>query len=156
MNASRYTQRKLAVVLFAVALCLVYLLSIPAIAQDSNYLCYWGNSDGSVIDLSPLCQQTTTTTRSPKATFLVDFRAMASRYPDSIRQQLDKYTNENGDSAIASAKTTCRVLKYGGTTAELKRRQSLASYDSSPSAQARLQTIYALAINHYCPEFANR
>jgi hypothetical protein len=32
----------------------------------------------------------------------------------------------------------------------------ITSLKTRPSAQARLQTIYALAINHYCPEFGNR
>lgn len=146
---------KLALILSAAALSLAVVVITPAIAQESDYLCYWRRSDGTTANLSSLCNNTPKT-QSPDAAFLADFRAMASQYPANVRQALENYINNYRDSAIASAEATCRVLKYGGTTAESTRRQRLAANTSSSSEGARLQIIKPLAINYYCPEFASR
>lgn len=147
---------KLAAILSFIAIALASLVPTPAIAQENNYLCYWGNADGTTMDLSSLCQKPSETSLSPDAAFVTNFRSMASRYPDNIRQALDSYINQNRDSAIASAKVTCRVLRFGGMKAESTRRQALASDASSPSDAARQQIIQSLAINQYCPESASR
>ena len=147
---------KFAVILSSVAIAFASVLATPAIAQDDNYLCYWRNADGTTRDLSSLCQKQSQTSVSPEAAFVTNFRSMASQYPDNIRQALDSYINQNRDSAIASAKVACRVLKFGGMNAQSTRRQALASDASSPSDTARQEIIQSLAVNQYCPESASR
>lgn len=147
---------KLVVILSFAAIALACVVSTSAIAQENDYLCYWRNPDGTTRDLSSLCQKPSQTKRSPDGAFVADFRAMASRYPDNIRQSLDSYINQNRDSAIASAQVTCRVLRFGGIKAQSTRRQALASDASSPGDAARQQIIQSLAVNQYCPEFASR
>lgn len=148
---------KPAILLSVAAFCVAIFPAHHAVAQDSNYVCYWQKPDGTTADLSNLCQQSGSATRlSGDAAFVADFQARISQYPDGIRQTLNTYINQNRDSAIASAKTTCRVMRFGGTAAVLKRREALTSDSSSPSEAARLQIIEPLAINYYCPEFASR
>ncbi|AFZ18766.1 DUF732 domain-containing protein [Allocoleopsis franciscana] len=148
-------------------LSLVVLLPGVAIAQSlsspaQNFLeepdspCYVRQSDGTVIDLSSWCVKNPPAVLSPSASFVSNFRSLAKNYPPNIRQELNQYSEKHRDSAIASAKTTCRVLRYGGSQAELTRSRALAAYHSSPSEVAKQQITYALAINQYCPEFANR
>lgn len=147
---------KRAVILFPAAIAFASFLPTPAIAQDDNYLCYWRNADGMTMDLSSICQKQSQTRLSPEAAFVTNFRSMASQYPDNIRQALDSYINQNRDSAIASAKVACRVLRFGGMQAQSTRRQALASNASSPSDAARQDIIQSLAVNQYCPESASR
>ena len=147
---------KFAVILSPMAIAFASVLSTPAIAQDDNYLCYWRNAEGTTIDLSSLCQKQSQTSVSPEAAFVTNFRSMASQYPDNIRQELNSYINQNRDSAIASAKVACRVLRFGGMKAQSTRRQALASDASSPSDTARQEIIQSLAVNQYCPESASR
>lgn len=151
----RYTLMKLALILSAVPLSLASIVPTRFIAQESNYVCFMEKPDGTMTDLSKMCQPP-----SPKLTgdaaFLADFESMANQYPYNVKQALDKYIKQNRDSAIASAKTTCRVLKSGGMAAQSERRERLAADNPSPSEQARLQIIEPLAISYYCPEFASR
>ena len=157
------------VILYTAALSLVSVLpstgaiapwAVPkAIAQFSeepDTPCYVRQSDGTVLDLSGWCIKKSTATISPGAPFVTNFRALTNNYPPKIRQELNQYTEKHTDSAIASAKTTCRVLRYGGAQAELTRRRALAAYKSSPGEVARQEITDALAINQYCPEFGNR
>lgn len=148
---------KVVILLSSAALCVAILPPTGAVAQESDYVCYWQKSDGSTTALSNLCRQSSSTTKlSGDAAFVADFQSMASQYPNSIRQALNIYINQNRDSAIASAKTTCRVLRFGGTAAVSKRRETLTADNSSPIEAARLQIIEPLAINYYCPEFTSR
>lgn len=155
------------VILYTVVLFLASLLFGIAIAQPSapqgaiapaepDSPCYLRQADGTVVDLSSWCIKKPATTISPGAPFVTNFRSLANSYPPQIRQELNQYTDKHTNSAIASAKTTCRVLRYGGAQAELTRRRALASNKSSPSEVARQQITYSLAINQYCPELANR
>lgn len=156
-----------AVILYVAILLLVALLPGVAIAQSlsppaENFLeepdspCYVRQSDGTVIDLSSWCVKNPPAVLSPSASFVSNFRSLAKNYPPNIRQELNQYSEKQRDSAIASAKTTCRVLRYGGAQAELTRRRALAAYKSSSSEVAKQQITYTLAVNQYCPEFANR
>ncbi|HEY9600455.1 MAG TPA: DUF732 domain-containing protein [Allocoleopsis sp.] len=149
---------KRAVLLSTLVLCFTGFLSTAAIAQDeSDYPCYLRQPDGTTVDLSAWCTKTPATrTLSPNAGFVANFRTMANQYPSSIQQELNRYSEESRDSAIAAAKTTCRVLRYGGTSAALTRQRALVSDNSSPSNAAKQQIIYSLAVNQYCPEFATR
>lgn len=146
------------VILSTAVLSFTCLLSTYAIAQvEPDYPCYWQQPDGTTVDLSAWCTKTPATRAlSPNAGFISNFRTMANQYPSNIKQELARYSEENRDSAIAAAKTTCRVLRYGGTRAALTRQQALASDNSSPSNAAKQQIIYSLAVNQYCPEFATR
>jgi hypothetical protein len=146
------------VILSTAVLSFAYVLSTGAIAQEEpDYACYWQQPDGTTVDLSSWCVRTSPSRTLPaSAGFVSNFRTMANQYPSNIKQELERYTEENRDSAIAAAKTTCRVLRYGGMRAELTRQQALASNDSSPSEAARRQIVHSLAVNQYCPEFANR
>lgn len=156
-----------AVILSTAILSVVVLLPGVAIAQslaapvesvleEPDSPCYVRQSDGTVIDLSSWCVKTPPTVLSPGASFVSNFRSLAKNYPPNIRQELNQYSDKHGASAIASAKTTCRVLRYGGSQAELTRRRALAAYNSSSSEVAKQQITYALAVNQYCPEFGNR
>ena len=107
-------------------------------------------------DLSRLCIQTPKPTLSPSAGFDSNFRSLANSYPPNIRQELNQYGNEYRDSMIASAKTTCRVLRYGGSNAVLTRMRTLTAYKPSASEAAKQQVAYSLAVNQYCPDAANR
>lgn len=148
---------KRAVILSTVVLPVTLLLLSPAIAQEPDAPCYLRQTDGTIVDLSTWCKKSTPpTVLSPNVAFVANFQAIANNYPDTVRQQLNRYANDERDSAIASAKTTCRVLRFGGRSAQLKRQQALASYDPSPSGVARRQIINSLAVNQYCPELANR
>lgn len=155
------------VILYTVVLFLASLLFGIAIAQppapqgaiaptEPDSVCYLRQSDGTIVDLSAWCVKQPAATISPRASFVSNFRSLANSYPPQIRQELNQYTDKHTASAIASAKTTCRILRYGGAQAELTRRRALASKKSSPSEVARQQITYSLAINQYCPEFANR
>lgn len=165
------------VILYTLVLSLAFLLPGIAIAQSSppqgaiaqssppqapitqpepDSACYLRQPDGSVVDLSTLCVKTPTTGISPGASFVSNFQSLANSYPPQVRQELNQYSEKHTDSAIASAKTTCRVLRYGGTQAALTRRRALASYNPSSSEVAKQQITESLAINQYCPEFANR
>lgn len=127
-----------------------------SVLEEPDSPCYVRQSDGTVIDLSSWCVKTPPTVLSPGASFVSNFRSLAKNYPPNIRQELNQYSDKHGASAIASAKTTCRVLRYGGSQAEFTRRRALAAYNSSSSEVAKQQITYALAVNQYCPEFANR
>ncbi len=155
------------VILYTIAFWFTTLLPGVAIAQNSpppaNSLqeepdtpCYLRQADGTVVDLSSWCVKTPPTVISPGSSFVTNFRSLAQNYPPDVRQQLNQYSEKQRDSAIASAKTTCRVLRYGGAGAELTRRRALAAANSSSTEVAKQQIIYSLAINQYCPEFANR
>ncbi|HEY9613945.1 DUF732 domain-containing protein [Allocoleopsis sp.] len=154
------------VILYTIAFFLATLRPGVAIAQSSppqadslqqepDTPCYLRQADGTVIDLSSWCVKTPPTVLSPSGSFVSNFRSLAKNYPPNVREQLNQYTEKQRDSAIASAKTTCRVLRYGGTGAELTRRRALAASNSSSTEVAKQQIIYSLAINQYCPEFAN-
>ncbi|HEY9726046.1 MAG TPA: DUF732 domain-containing protein [Chroococcales cyanobacterium] len=149
---------KRALLLSTFVLSLAGFLSTSALAQEeSDYPCYLRQPDGTTVDLSAWCTKTPTTRAlSPNAGFVSNFRTMTSQYPSNVQQELNRYSEENRDSAIAAAKTTCRVLRYGGTRAALTRQQALVSDYSSPSNTAKQQIIYSLAVNQYCPEFATR
>ncbi|HEY9831496.1 MAG TPA: hypothetical protein V6D26_13010 [Stenomitos sp.] len=156
-----------AVILYAAIFWLVALIPGVAIAQsvlppaasvleEPDSPCYVRQSDGTVIDLSSWCAKNPPAVLSPRASFVSNFRSLAQNYPPNIRQELNQYSDKHGASAIASAKTTCRVLRYGGAQAELTRRRALAAYNSSSAEVAKQQITYTLAVNQYCPEFANR
>lgn len=148
---------KLLAIVSIAALCLATVAPTRTTAQESDYVCFWQKPDGTMMDMSNFCRQSSSKTKlSGDAAFVADFQAMASQYPDNIRQALDSYIQQNRDSAIASAKTTCRVLRTGGMLAQSKRRGKLAANDSVPTEQARVQIIEPLAISHYCPEFASQ
>lgn len=159
---------KNAVIWCTAILSVACFLSTPAIAstvqraiaqlpEEPDTACYLRQEDGTTIDLSAWCvKDVPTTPLSPSAAFLTNFRSMTQNYPANVRQELNRYADSNKDSAIAAAKTTCRVLKFGGQQAASTRRQALASYNSSSSEAARQQIIHSLAVNQYCPEYTNR
>jgi hypothetical protein len=145
------------IILCAAVFSFMFLLPTLAFAQrEPDSPCYLRQSDGTVVDLSRLCVQTPKPTLSPNAGFDSNFRSLANSYPPNIRQELNQYGNEYRDSMIASAKTTCRVLRYGGSNAVLTRMRTLAAYNPSASEAAKQQVAYALAVNQYCPDAANR
>lgn len=135
-------------------------LPLPAMSQMDSPICYWRQSDGSVVDLSTLCEGNTTgnaeITLTPHEAFVTNFQAMIRQYPDEVRQALSSYITESSNSAIAAAKTTCRVLKFGGEGAAQRRQARLTANNASPIEKAKQDIIQTLAINHYCPEFASR
>lgn len=145
--------------LFATALSVASFLPTPTIAQaipqEPDVACYLRQPNGTVVDLSYLCRKNSKAIVSSDGIFLANFRAMANQYPANVRQELNNYSNQNSDSAIAAAKVTCRILRFGGTSAASTRLEKLASDDPSPAGQARQQLIYSLAINQYCPEFSS-
>ena len=148
---------KYTVILYTAMIGLVSVLPIRASAQNEpDSPCYLRQSDGTVVDLSAWCVQSSPATLSPSGGFDSNFRSLSNQYPPNVQQELNQYAEEHRASAIASAKTTCRVLRYGGARAELTRRRALAAHNSSPSEVAKQQIAYSLAVNQYCPELANR
>lgn len=153
----RLNLMKSVVIVYSAAFSLVSLLPEIVIAQEEpDTPCYVRQSDGTVVDLSAWCIKNPAPTITPGAAFVSNFRSLANTYPAKIRQELNQYSDQHTNSAIASAKTTCRVLRYGGAQAELTRRRALASAKSSASEVAKQEVIYTLAINQYCPEFSDR
>lgn len=125
--------------------------AIAQLPEEPDTSCYLRQQDGTIIDLSAWCVKAAPPTPlSSNAAFLTNFRSMTQNYPANVRQELNRYVDSNKDSAIAAAKTTCRVLRFGGQQAALTRRQALASYNSSSSEAARQQIIHSLAVNQYC------
>lgn len=123
-------------------------------AQGADYLCYWQNADGSTRDLAALCQpQRPVATLSPDAAFLANYQLLASQYAAPLNQQLQ---NQDRDDLLTEASVTCRMLRVGGITAEVRRRKAIAVNDPTPAGNARRQIIRAIAPTYYCPEFANR
>ncbi len=142
---------KLTIVLIT-ALCF-FLLSIPSVlAQEADYPCYFQSSNHRTVDLSKLCGQSVSPPLSSDAAFLSNFQKLASNYPTPVSQALNQYIGQNRASAIAAAKSTCRVIKLRGTAAQETRRRALMSYDAAPDAQAKQQITASLAVTHYCPE----
>lgn len=148
---------KRAVILSTVVLPVTLVLLAPAIAQEPNSSCYLRQNDSTIVDLSAWYKKAAPPMGfSPSAAFVAKFRTLANNYPDNIRQQFNRYANEEPGSAIASAKVACQVLKFGDSNTQLKRQQALASYDPSPGGEARRQIIYSPAVNQYDPELVNR
>jgi hypothetical protein len=128
---------------FLVLIAIALGQSDRLLAQTDPSLCYWQSSSGKTIDLSAVCGQVPTKT-NPSQT-----------YSPAIQQEVSQYIQQNKNSFIAQAETTCRTLRYGGLAAEAKRRQALINYQGGTAAiQARQETIDAYAIANYCPEFA--
>ena len=144
---------KLTIVLIA-AFCFFLLSVSPVLAQESDYSCYL-HSNHRTVDLSKLCGQSSSPLSSDAA-FLSSFQKLASEYPTQVSQALSLYTGQNQASAIAAAKTTCRVIKLGGTSAQETRRSALMSYDAASNAQAKQQITASLAVTHYCPELGRQ
>ncbi len=137
---------------FITALCF-FLLSIPSVlAQEADYPCYFQSSNHGIVDLSKLCGQSVSPPLSSDAAFLSSFQKLASGYPTPVSQALSQYIGQNQASAIAAAKSTCRVIRLRGAAAQETRRRALISYDAAPNAQARQQITASLAVTHYCPE----
>ena len=123
--------------------------SDATLAQSNDSVCYWQSSTGQMTDLSTLCGQPDP---SSSSTLLQPF---LKAYPHNIQQDVIRYIEQNRDSVAAQAKTTCRILQYGGQQAAATRRQSLIAYQGSGEAiQARQATIDAYAVANYCPGFA--
>ncbi|MGV0023782.1 hypothetical protein [Phormidesmis priestleyi] len=131
------------------AFCCLFLSMPPALAQDVDYPCYFQSANRTV-DLSKLCGQNPTAV-SANSAFVNDFQSLASQYPPQISQALNQYIGQNQASAIAAAKTTCRVMKFGGPSAAETRQRALLAYSSSPAAQAKQQITASLAVTHFCP-----
>lgn len=127
-----------------------------ASAQEGPYSCYLRDSSGRTMNLSSLCQggNAPAAPRVPARSFVADFRSLANRYPSEVQQELNDYVQRNRDSAIAEARTTCRVLKYGGAQAAAVRQRAISSRDASSFSQAKQTITRTLAISHYCPEYA--
>jgi hypothetical protein len=130
------------------AFCCLSLLISPALAQDVDYPCYLQSANRTV-DLSKLCGHPAGV--SANSTFVSDFQALASQYPTQVNQALNQYIGQNQASAIAAAKTTCRVIKFGGSSAAETRQRALLAYNNSPVAQAKQQITASLAATHFCP-----
>jgi Protein of unknown function (DUF732) len=127
-------------------------LATPAMAQDST--CYWHMANNQVVNLDRLCG--TQTVLSGDAAFLADFQKLAGQYSGTIKESLTAYVTRDRDSAIAAAKTTCRVLRFGGVAAATNHKQALMDYTAVPDIQARQQITVALATSYYCPEFSGQ
>ncbi len=124
---------------FFLALCVFLSLQRLTIANDA--ICY-GQIGDQNLDLSKLCGQVPSTT--PPA---------LKAYPEAIGQGVAQYIQQNQDSVIAQAKTTCRILQYGGPQAAATKRQALIEYQGGGKGiEARQEAIDAYAIANYCPE----
>jgi hypothetical protein len=124
---------------FFLALCVFLSLQRLTIADDA--ICY-GQIGGQNLDLSKLCGQVPSTAQ-PKA------------YPEAIGQGVAQYIQQNQDSVIAQAKTTCRILQYGGPQAAATQRQGLIEYQGgTKEIGLRQEAIDAYAIANYCPDQA--
>ena len=141
---------------FITAFCFS-LLPIPAVlAQEADYPCYFQSSNHRIVNLSKLCGQSVSPPLSSDAAFLSSFQKLASAYPAPVSQALNQYIGQNQVSAIAAAKTTCRVIKLGGPSAQETRKRALMSYSAAPNAQAKQQITASLAVTHYCPELGGQ
>jgi Protein of unknown function (DUF732) len=141
----------ISLILFSIFL---FLLTPSALAQEADYSCYLQNSNNRIIDLSKLCGQPTA---PPTAdSFVANYQQLAGQYSPPVRQALNQYIGQNRASAIAAAKTTCRVLKFAGSSAAVDRQRALLSYDSSPDTQAKHQIAASLAVTHFCPQLNGR
>jgi hypothetical protein len=134
--------------IFTVLLSLIAIITViqpgQLFAQDAS-LCYWESSQGQRVDLSTLCGQAPNKAKPPSL----------QSYPKPIQQEVNQYIQQNKDSFIAQAETTCRTLRYGGQAAATKRRQALIFYQGGSAAmKARQETIDAYAIANYCPELS--
>jgi hypothetical protein len=139
-------------------LTILIIILISAFPVDSAIadpaVCYWQSNTGQTIDLSSLCGQATPSTRAS-----TPFQSLLKSYPPNIQQNVTQHIQQNQASVIAQAKTTCRILRYGGQQAATTRRQALTNYlanskGDNEASQARQATIDAYAIANYCPEFA--
>jgi Protein of unknown function (DUF732) len=135
------------------AFCCLFLSMPPVLAQDVDYPCYL-QSENRLVDLSKLCGHPVAAPQSANSAFVNDFQSLASQYPTSINQALNQYISQNSASAIAAAKATCRVIKFGGSPAVATRQRALLAYTNSPTTQAKQQITASLAVSHFCPEVA--
>jgi hypothetical protein len=141
-------------VVFAFLLLSVSLMTIApgnlGMAWADPAVCYWQSATGETIDLSSLCGQAANPNQAANS-----LQSLLKTYPPNIQQDVTQYFQQNRDSVMAQAQTTCRILRYGGEQAANTRRQALVSYHGGNEAvQARQATIDAYAIGNYCPEFA--
>jgi hypothetical protein len=143
MSRPRQTVKIVTLLLSLIAIVII-IQPGQLFAQDAS-LCYWESSQGRTIDLSTLCGQ------APNKAKPLSLQS----YPKAIQQEVNQYIQQNKDSFIAQAETTCRTLRYGGPAAATKRRQALIAYQGGSAAmKARQETIDAYAIANYCPELA--
>ncbi|NJM46670.1 MAG: hypothetical protein HC860_11380 [Alkalinema sp. RU_4_3] len=134
------------VTVFLTLMAIALFQTRPLLAQSDPSLCYWQSSSGQTIDLSSVCGQAP---NKPNTSL----QPILKNYSPAIQQEVNQYIQQNKDSFIAQAETTCRTLRYGGSAAATKRRQALISYQGGSEAmQARQETIDAYAIANYCPE----
>ncbi|KAM3096485.1 DUF732 domain-containing protein [Phormidesmis sp. 146-35] len=138
---------KLALCLTTAFYCLLLSMS-PALAQNVDYPCYM-QGENRLVDLSKLCGQPVS--MPANSAFVSDFQTLAGQYPTQVNQALSQYIGQNQGSAIAAAKTTCRVVKFGGSTATETRQRALLAYNNSPVDQAKQQITADLATTHFCP-----
>ncbi|AFY67093.1 hypothetical protein [Geitlerinema sp. PCC 7407] len=145
--------------LFQSALLLLWGVSVAspkAIAREPDFLCYWQDDSGAVVDLSGLCRGGGRSPEDANTLFLQDFQAIARQSPASVQPDLVSSITDFPDSAIAAAKTTCRVLRFAGPAAAQQRKARLAALTGSASGSARQDLIHTLALQHYCPDLAGR
>lgn len=134
----------------------VSVLAAKAIAREPDFLCYWQDDAGTVVDLSNICNGGRRSPEDANTLFLRDFQAIARQSPTSVQPELVSSITDFPDSAIAAAKTTCRVLRFAGPAAAQQRKTRLAALTASASGSARQDLIHTLALQHYCPDLAGR
>ncbi|MBE9030327.1 hypothetical protein IQ266_11350 [filamentous cyanobacterium LEGE 11480] len=140
---------------FAIGICCIANLMITARVGQAqtpqphpDSICYWQSNGGSTIDLSQICG----VQNSPRQSTGINLSAL-DRYPETIQKQLKQSIQTNPKRFLTQAKTTCRVLRYGGHKAAQVRQQALRKISSSAASLARQQVTTDYAIANYCPEF---
>ena len=131
------------------------LITLPVEAQPVDSLCYWRSADQQVLSLEQLCGNQAAIA-SPDAAFVANFQKMAGQYTGDTQAALTSYLQTDRDSAIAAAKTACRTLRYGGTTAANTRQQALLAYHADRTVQIRDKITATLAPLYFCPELAGQ
>jgi hypothetical protein len=117
-------------------------------AQGDPAICYWQSTTGQTIDLSTICGPTTGQTNAGTS-----LQSLLKAYPQPIQQEITQYVEQQRPSFAAQVATTCRIRRYGGSSAEATRRQALIAYQGGGAAiQARQEVIDAYAIANNCPK----
>ena len=112
-------------------------------------VCYWESAPGSTIEVSRLCGTGLASPASPG----IILPASLKRYPETVQKQVQTAIQANPRRFLTQARTTCRVLRYGGVNAANVQRQALTQSRSDAVFLAQQQMVADYAIANYCPQF---